>query len=151
VQLLAYTFPPGSDFGGRLIGALQRIESGGAIRITEAVFVGRDPDTGELAAVSMSGSSAGMIGKLIDFRLEAGRRGAQTEKALAGPRGELVRALAAELEPGHAVAGLLVEQSWAALLADAAHAIGGAQLMSETLGADEAAAALARLPDRLAS
>jgi hypothetical protein len=150
VQLLAYTFPPESDFGGRLIGALQRIESGGAIRIVDALFVGREAESGELVAVSLqSRSSAGMIGQLIGFRLDASARGSQTESALAGPNGELVRALAAELEPGHAVAALLVEHTWARLLEDAAQAVGGAPLVSEILDAGDADAAWASLPGRL--
>src|SRR5207237_9377779 len=74
-QLIAYAFPPGAEFGGLLMGALQRIESGGALRILHALFVGREPDTGELVAVSLSSDSpAGMIGQLIGFRLEASAR-----------------------------------------------------------------------------
>ncbi|TML31097.1 MAG: hypothetical protein E6G30_01695, partial [Actinobacteria bacterium] len=64
-QLLTYVFPPEADFGGLLLGALQRIESGGAIRVLELLFVGHGSDPGELVAISRDASSAGMIGKLI--------------------------------------------------------------------------------------
>ena len=43
-QLLAYTFPPGSAFEGQLVGALERIESGGAMRVLDALFVAREPE-----------------------------------------------------------------------------------------------------------
>src|SRR5271168_1819118 len=104
-QLLAYRFPPGFSFEGQLVGALQRIESGGALRIHEALFVGRDADSGELVAVSLAGRDAGgMIGKLIGFRLEESARKSQTEETLAGPVGATVRELAASVEPGAAIA-----------------------------------------------
>src|SRR5204862_7369874 len=90
-QLLTYVFGPGADFGGMLVGALQRIESGGAIRIVEILFVARGSEPHELVAVSRAASSAGMIGKLISFRLEDTARAAETEQALGGPRGRLRR------------------------------------------------------------
>ena len=42
-QLLVYTFGPGAGFEGQLVGALERIESGGAIRVLDALFVTREP------------------------------------------------------------------------------------------------------------
>jgi hypothetical protein len=139
-QLLGYSFPPGFSFEGQLLGALQRIESGGALSILAALFVGRDADSGELVAVSLSGTSAGgMIGQLIGFRLDESTRKTQTEETLAGPAGEVVRELASSLEPGAAVAGVLVEHAWAGVLAEAVARLGGSQLTNELLetGASE--------------
>jgi hypothetical protein len=133
-QLLGYSFPPGFSFGGELLGALQRIESGGALSILAALFVGRDAESGELVAVSLSGTSAGgMIGKLIGFRLDDSTRKTQTEETLAGPAGGIVRELASSLEPGAAVAGVLVEHAWAGVLAHAVARLGGSQLTNELL------------------
>ena len=42
---------------GRLVGAVERIESGGAMRILAAMFVGRQPD-GELPAMLAAAISA---------------------------------------------------------------------------------------------
>jgi hypothetical protein len=149
-QLLAYTFPPGSGFEGRLVGALQRIESGGALRILDAMFVGREPESGELVAVSIrSASSAGMIGKLIGFRMEGSARGKETKAALEGPAGPLIREVAEALEPGWAVAAVLVEHSWANVLSEAVARIGGAELANETLDASASEEAWARLPGEL--
>jgi hypothetical protein len=35
-QLLVYGFGPGADFEGRLLGALEQIESGGTVRVLDA-------------------------------------------------------------------------------------------------------------------
>ena len=50
VQLLLYRFAADARFEGRLVGALERMESGDTLRIIEALFVARDAETGELAA-----------------------------------------------------------------------------------------------------
>jgi len=129
-QLLAFRFGAGSQFEGQLVGALQRIESGGALRILAVMFVARD-EGGELTAVSReSQSAAGMIGELISFRL-GDARGEETQAALEGPTGAVVRRLGDALEPGAAVAGVLVEHSWAQVLGEAVARIGGEQLLSE--------------------
>ena len=57
-QLVVYGFGPDADFEGRLVGALERIESGGSLRILDAIFVASDPDTGELLAVDLKGDSS---------------------------------------------------------------------------------------------
>jgi hypothetical protein len=150
-QLLAYEFPPGSTFEGHLVGALERIESGGGMRILDVLFVGREPDSGELVAVSLSnGGSAGMIGRLISFRLESSARRATTDRTLSGPLGEIVRSLAATLEPGAAIAAVLVEHAWSQTLGEAIERMGGTQRVSEfveTSDAGELWTRLSRLAD----
>jgi hypothetical protein len=151
-QLLAFTFPPGTNFEGGLSGALQRIESGGALRVLDAVFVGRDDGSEELSAVSLaSTSSAGMIGQLIGFRLDDAARARETQAALDGPAGELVRTLGGALEPGWAVAALVVEHAWAQVLDDAVARMGGSLLASQTGPADSVESAWAALPGALAA
>jgi len=78
-----------------------------------------------------------MIGKLIGFRLEESARKSQTEETLAGPAGGVVRELASSLEPGAAVAGVLVEHAWAGVLAEAVARLGGSQLTNELLEASD--------------
>jgi hypothetical protein len=128
-QLLAFTFPPGSSFEGQLVGALERIESGGTVRILDALFVGREDPSGEMYAVTMStDSTAGMVGRLLSFRLDPKGRGDTTARALDGPSGPLIRSLASTLEPGAAVSALLVEHTWEQMLGDAIERIGGSEL-----------------------
>ena len=70
-QLLLYRFGPDAEFEGQLVGALQRIESGGALRILDALFVRSHAETGELEAISAHGDGAGrIIAPLLDFRLD---------------------------------------------------------------------------------
>jgi hypothetical protein len=149
-QLLAYRFPPGMRFEGRLSTALQRIESGGALTVLSALFVGRLPETGELVAMTLQASgSAGIIGQLVGFRLDGAERARQTQEALAGPSARLVAALGEELEPGHAVAAMLVEHSWAQVMADAVAGVGGTVLADELLAPEAADGAWEALPQAL--
>jgi hypothetical protein len=56
-QLLAYRFGPDAHFEGQLVGALERLESGGALQVRDVLFVQRDAETGELGAVNMRGAA----------------------------------------------------------------------------------------------
>jgi hypothetical protein len=135
-QLLAYRFGSGSNFEGQLVGALERLESGGAMRVLDALFVGREAESGELVAVSLTADGrAGMIGRLLDFRLDAGTRASATRRALEGPAGEAIGAIGAELEPGTAFAAVLVEHTWALSLGEAIARIGGAEAANEFIEA----------------
>jgi hypothetical protein len=130
VQLLVYAFGPGADFEGRLVGALERLESGGALRILDALFVQRHPDTREIVAVNLRGDGAGGIAApLIEFRLDEGARQRATKKALAGRPGgippDVVTGLGEGLEPGAAIAAVLIDHSWLRTLSDAVDRSGG--------------------------
>lgn len=146
-QLLAFRFPPGSGFEGQLVGALERIESGGTLRIRGALFVAREPETGQLVAVTMSvGGQSGMISKLLSFRLDPGARQRVTDEALDSPLGPVLRSLADTVEPGAAVAAVLVEHAWSSVLNEAIDRIGGQRVLDTFIEADE----LAAVPDALA-
>ena len=145
-QLLGFRFPPGSGFEGQLVGALERIESGGTLRLRGALFVAREPDSGDLVAVTMSSQGqAGMITKLLSFRLDPGARHRVTEEALKGPLGAIVERLAPTVEPGGAVAAVLVEHAWSTVLGDAIERIGGHEVLDTFIEAEE----LAAVPDEL--
>jgi hypothetical protein len=147
VQLLLYSFGADARFEGRLVGALERMESGGALRILEALFVRNDPETGELAAVDLRSRGAGsMVLPLVGFRLDPAERGRATARALdaeglSGMLGEL----GAELAPGAAMAAVLVEHTWARALEDAVSQSGGTPLSNEFVDA----ASLAELTQQL--
>jgi hypothetical protein len=140
VQLLLYGFGPGADFGGQLAGALERLESGGALKILDALFVHRHPDSDELDAVSLKGDGAGGIAlPMIEFRLDEGARRRLTEKALRGRPGgippELIKELGASLEPDAAVAAVLIDHVWRRTLEDAVTRVGGTAQVSEFVDA----------------
>jgi hypothetical protein len=132
-QLLLYGFAPDADFEGRLVGALERLESGGSLRILDALFVMRDAETGEFVAVDpKGGGGGGMVVSLLEFRLDPAKRREATERALgADAGGEKLRELEKALEPGAAMAALLVEHVWARALEDAVSRTGGTPLASE--------------------
>ena len=134
-QLLAYRFGADSRFEGQLVGALERIESGGAMRVLDALFVAREPDSGELSAYSLAargGSGAvGAVSELLDFRLSTGGRAGSTRRALEGPVGEAARSIGDGLRPGEAFAVVLVEHSWAVALTDAVTRTGGTEAAAE--------------------
>jgi hypothetical protein len=151
VQLLAFRFDPGAEFEGRLVGALERIESGGTLRVRDVLFVGRDP-AGELFAVAARGRGQGaLVRALLGFRLDPAERGRATERALRdyerGADPNLVRQIGETLSPGGAFAALLVEHTWAHAVDDAVARTVGAALTSAFVTGTE----LAELSSELAA
>jgi hypothetical protein len=140
-QLLVYRFAPGARFEGQFVGALERIESGGTLRILDTLFVVNDPETGELAAIVVRGRGPGtMVAPLVGFRLDAAERRRATERALAdGERAETLRRLASSLEPGAAIAAVLVEHVWARAIEDAVSRTPGSAIADEFVDAESLA------------
>ena len=141
-QLLAFRFGPGAAFEGRLVGALERLESGGTLRVLDVLFVGRDPESGDLVAVAAHGRGQGsLVSLLLGFRLDPAQRRRATERALrayerddgANP----LRELAEPLAPGGAIAAMLVEHVWARAVDDAVVGSGGAELANAWVGVTE--------------
>jgi hypothetical protein len=139
-QLIVYEFAPGFSFGGELAGALQRAESGGALRIREAMLVQREADTDELVVVDLRGGSGGLVAPLLDLRLDPEARRRASERALsegaAGASGEALRELGATLAPGAAIAAVLIEHVWSATLEDAVTRTGGRPLATRFVDPD---------------
>jgi hypothetical protein len=154
VQLLLYAFGPDADFEGQFVGALERIESGGTLRVLDVLLVAREADTGELVAIGMRGTGAGgMVAPLVGFRLDLAERRRATRRALAAERAsavppETLRAMGDALEPGGALAAVLVEHAWVGPVEDAVARMGGEERVAGFVGA----ASLAELaPDLLAA
>jgi exoribonuclease R len=137
-QLLAFGFDADAAFEGQLVGALERLESGGALRILDVLFVSSDAETGELLAIDLQGHTGGLTAKLLDFRLDPAAR------RLEGTS-ELLRALGAALQPGTALAAVLVEHVWSRAVEDAVSRVGGRSLASEFVDAST----LSELRDQL--
>jgi hypothetical protein len=134
-QLLLYSFGPDADFEGRLVGALERLESGGALRILDVLFVRRDAGSGDVVAVELQGDGAGgVVAPLLNFRLDEAERRRATERALRADAA-VVRELGAGLEPGGALAAVLVDHVWRTALDDAVARTGGTQLASDFVDA----------------
>jgi hypothetical protein len=127
-QLLAFGFGPGVSFEGQLVGALERLESGGALRVLDALFVAADEATGELVAINLEGKTGGLTAKLLEFRLGPAARRRAAEQSFEDDLGK-------GLEPGAALAVVLVEHVWARGLDDAVARLGGSTLASEFVDA----------------
>lgn len=132
-QLLVYAFGPDASYEGGLVGALERLESGGALRILDVLFVRREAED-ELVALHLRGGTGAIVAPLLDFRLDEAARRRATERALATHR-EVLHKLAAGLGPGDAMAAVLIDHVWSGALEDAAARTGGALLANEFVDA----------------
>lgn len=132
-QLLVYSLGADASFEGGLLGALERLESGGTMRILDTLFLHRDRETGELSAIGVRGDGAGrIVAPLLGFRMDAAERRRATRRTLgdgtSGMSGAAVEQLGTALEPGAAIAAVLIEHVWAGALDDAVARTGGTPL-----------------------
>jgi hypothetical protein len=126
VQLLAYRFGAGTSFEGQVIGALERLEVGGAVRVLDVLFVARD-DSGEIFAIAThGGSGGGNLARLLTFRLDPAER----RRATLGVPADLLTRLGDTLAAGDAVMAVLVGHEWSRPLEDAVAHLGGTSLPS---------------------
>jgi hypothetical protein len=143
-ELLVFRFDAAEGrFEGQLGGALERAESGGALRIVRLLFIGREAGSGELAVTDLRGGTGGLVARLLSFRLDHANRERTTAKALApgssGVPAEILEELGTRIGPGEAIAAVLVEHVWAAALADAVARTGGREIADEMVTTGDAA------------
>jgi len=136
VHLRIYRFDPGAVFEGGLLAAIERIELGHDQKLLDALFVRRDPTSGAVEAVDLSiGGAGATFASLLDFRLDAGRRRALTERTLREHRDgvprRLIEAIAATLEAGAAILAVLQTGPTATVLEDAVARCGGQRIADE--------------------
>ena len=129
-QLVVYAFGPGAGFEGWLVGALERLDLAGSLRVHDVLFVRDDPDTGEVTVFDSCGrDTRKLVVELLDFRLDPAARARATQRALAGDAGgvppQTVRAVADAIRPGGAIVALLVDDGGADAFDDAAARAGG--------------------------
>ncbi len=123
LQVIAMSFGPGSDFHGRVLAEVDRLQGRGVLRLLDLLFVSKrddgtiertvigDDDFGELLSRIVPLGGAGLV-----ERTAAGSAGFDPTDALA---------LAHSLRPGTALAFLLIEHGWAQPLFDAIAETGG--------------------------
>ena len=150
MQLVAFRFDAATAYEGRLVGALERMESGGALRVAEVLFVGRDPESDEIVAVSAHGRQQGnLVASVLGFRLEPAERRRATERARRAFQQEDGRdpldELAKDLPAGGAIAAVLIEHRWAHGLNAAVGEMGGRDLLGEFVDATELGALVPRI------
>ena len=99
------------------------------------LFVRRDPESGDIDAIDLHGDGAGgVVAPLLSFRLDEAERRRATERTLRA-NADVVRELGAALEPGAALAAVLVDHVWSDALEDAASRTGGTLLAGDFVDA----------------
>jgi DNA-binding CsgD family transcriptional regulator len=128
LQVIAVSFSFGSDFQGRVLAEVDRLQGRGVLRLLDVMFVAKNDD-GTIEPVVVGGDDD--VGALLSSILPFGGGG------VVEPTGDVVSsgfaladawALAESLLPGTALAVLLVEHGWAQALFDAVAESGGALL-----------------------
>jgi DNA-binding CsgD family transcriptional regulator len=140
LQLIALTFRLDADAESRLLAEVDRIRGRGVLRVLDMVFVARRPDgTVDGLAVGDDEDFGSLLASVAPFGAENGGGPAAGDGAASGPARSgvaAVQALADSVEPGTAVAFLLVEHLWAGPLVDAVAAAGGALISDDFLTGD---------------
>ncbi len=146
LQLIALTFRLGADAERRLLEQVDRIEGRGALRVLDVVFLAKGQDgTVEGLEVGDNEDFGSLLASIAPSGSQNGARSAAGNGAASESPGSGVaamQALANSVEPGTAVAFLLVEHLWAGPLVDAVSAAGGS-LVSDDFLAGEASLAVA--------
>jgi DNA-binding NarL/FixJ family response regulator len=140
LQMIALTFRLDVDAESRLLAEVDRIEGRGVLRVLDMVFLAKGQDgTVEGREVGDGEDFGSLLAGISPFSAKNGSRPAAGNGAAREPAGSgtaTVQALADSLEPGSAVALLLVEHVWAGPLVDAVSAAGGVLVSDDFLTGD---------------
>jgi DNA-binding NarL/FixJ family response regulator len=140
LQMIALTFRLDVDAESRLLAEVDRIEGRGVLRVLDMVFLAKGQDgTVEGMEVGEGEDFGSLLAGISPFGTGNGSRLTADGGVTGGPAGSgvaTVQALADSLEPGSAVALLLVEHLWAGPLVDAVSAAGGALISDDFLAGD---------------
>ena len=132
VQLISIGFDRDTNFEGKLIEELAKLESGGTIRVLDLLFIARDPDSDDTVVLEHPDAAdlGGIVGALLGFEFEgdtaAPQAGAAAEDHHAfGFSQDEIQQMAAGLGPGESAGILLIEHVWARDLRKAFRGAGG--------------------------
>jgi DNA-binding CsgD family transcriptional regulator len=123
LQVIAISFGPGSDFHGRVLAEVDRLQGRGVLRLLDLLFVSKRED-GTIERTVIGDDD---FGALLSRIVPLGGAGL-VEPAASGASGfdpTDALALARSLRPGTALAFLLIEHGWARPLFDAIAETGG--------------------------
>jgi hypothetical protein len=129
LQVIAVRFSPGSDFQGRVLAELDRLQGRGLLRLLDLLFVAKNED-GTIEPVVVVGGDDD-FGALLASIVPLAGVGLEERHGDDGSSGfdpADAWALAESLLPGAALAFLLIEHGWAQPLFDAIAETGGALL-----------------------
>ena len=140
LQMIALTFRLDVDAESRLLAEVDQIEGRGVLRVLDMIVLAKGQDgTIEELEVGNGEDFGSLLGGVSPFGAGNGSRLTADGGTAGEPTGSgvaTVQALADSLEPGNAVALLLVEHLWAGPLVDAVSAAGGALISDDFLAGD---------------
>jgi DNA-binding NarL/FixJ family response regulator len=149
LQLIALTFRLGADAESRLLAEVDRIEGRGALRVLDVLLLAKGQDgTVQGLEVGDNEDFGSLLASIAPSGSQHEGRSAAGNGVASEPAGSVmagVQALANSVDPGTAVAFLLVEHLWAGPLVDAVSAAGGALVSDDFLAGDASLAIAAEV------
>src|SRR6516164_1311029 len=134
LQVIAMSFGSGSDFQGRVLAEVDRLQGRGVLRLLDLLFISKSEDgTIERTVVGEEDFGA-LLSRIVPLNGAGPVEPAAADSPAFHPND--ARALAQSLPPGTAVAFLLIEHGWAQPLFDAITETGGELLGEGFLTAD---------------
>ena len=128
LQVIAVSFGPGSDFEGRVLAEVDRLQGRGVLRLLDMLFVAKNEDGTIQRVVAADDDDFGALLSRIVPLDGAGLVEPAADVGSSGFDPTDAWALAESLLPGTALAFLLIEHGWAQPLFDAIAETGGALL-----------------------
>jgi uncharacterized membrane protein len=132
VQLISIGFDRETNFEGKLIEELAKLESGGTIRVLDLLFIARDPDSDDTVVLEHPDAAdlGGIVGALLGFEFEGDTEAPQPAAAAEdhhafGFSQDEIQQMAAGLGPGESAGILLIEHVWARNLRKVFRGMGG--------------------------
>lgn len=125
IQLMAFGYRPHTGAEDRILAELDQFEGKGVLRLLDFLFVHKTPE-GELVRHQLEEEDHGAV---LTGVLNTGQEGVSLEPGMR-PLEEVLSWVAADVEPGSAMALVLIEHVWANALFSAVKAHGG-ELVSE--------------------
>jgi DNA-binding NarL/FixJ family response regulator len=136
LQVIVFNFSLGADFEERILEEVDRLRGRGVLRLLDMLFVAKGQD-GTVERLAIGDDED--FGSLLAGIVPAAEGGAAESAAGDGSAAfdlDGARVLAESLEPGTALAYLLIEHHWAAPLFDAISETGGTLIGEGFLGAE---------------
>jgi DNA-binding CsgD family transcriptional regulator len=126
LQVIAFSFSLGADFEGRILQEVDRLKGRGVLRVLDMLFVAKDAyGAVERLAIGDDEDFGSLLAGILPGGGDAAAGPAPDDGSVAFDL-DGARDLAESLEPGTALAYLLIEHNWAAPLFDAIAETGGA-------------------------
>ena len=128
LQVIAMSFGSGSDFQGRVLAEVDRLQGRGVLRLLDLLFISKSEDGAIERTVIGEEDFGALLSRVVPLNGAGPVEPAAADSPHFHPHD--ARALAQSLLPGTAVAFLLVEHGWAQPLFDAITETGG-ELLGE--------------------